>query len=150
MPVLSLRACFVDGKLVIMRYRRYSHKRRQKSESSRILTSLITKKPKTNHSGLNAEKVSNSRSVKKHKVIVRNDEGEFHEILPADTLWYRYYIENPPNNDRLHTLFRKRFRLPYDSFIGLANQCEEDELFVRWTKKDCTGVMEHYDICRDV
>ncbi len=141
MPVLSLRACLVDGKLDIMRYRSYSRKRRQKSESVRILNSLITKKPKTNHSGMNVHKVRNNRSVKKHKIIVRNDDGEFHDVLPPDTLWYRYYIENPPNNDRLHTIFRNRFRLPYDSFIELVNQCKGDELFVRWTKKDSCGDM---------
>jgi hypothetical protein len=74
MPALSLCTCFVDGTLDIMRYYSYSCRRRQKSERSCILTSLITKKPKTNHSGIKMEKGFKNWSVKKHKVIIRDNE----------------------------------------------------------------------------
>ena len=39
--------------------------------------------------------------VKKHKLIVRDDNGELRELLPKDTMWYQMYVMNGPFNSRI-------------------------------------------------
>ena len=78
-------------------------------------------------------------SVKYHKMIVRDNDGSLREIRPTDTLWYLLYIKQPPANKRLLQLFRKRFRLPYDSFISLSEDVMAHPMFVRWTRCDAVG-----------
>ena len=49
------------------------------------------------------------------------------------------YVQCPPRNSRLRKTFRNRFRLPYDSFLELACDIENHELFKRWTCKNAAG-----------
>ena len=80
------------------------------------------------------------RSVKKYKTMVRDRDGLLRELLPTDTLWYLFYISNPPNTERLLKLFRRRFRLPYDTFITLSNDISTNPIFDRWNRCDAVGV----------
>ena len=52
-----------------------------------------------------------TRSVKKHKLLVRNSDGSLRELKPEDTIWYLIYIANPPSGDRMLKLFHNRFRV---------------------------------------
>ena len=49
------------------------------------------------------------------------------------------YVQYPPRNSRLRKTFRNRFCLPYDSFLELACDIVNHELFKRWTCKNAAG-----------
>ena len=80
-----------------------------------------------------------TRSVKKHKLLVRNSDGSLRELKPEDTIWYLIYVANPPSGDRMLKLFRNRFRVPYNYFIDLSNEISNHDLFSRWKCHDAVG-----------
>ena len=50
------------------------------------------------------------------------------------SIWYCNYITDPsPEREKWSRLFRLRFRMPYNSFLDLVNQCMESTYFCRWT-----------------
>ena len=67
--------------------------------------------------------------MKRHKLLVCNDDGLLRETQPQDTLWYLLYVNQPPLNDRMHQMFRNRFRPIYVLFLGLSVDISEDPLF---------------------
>ena len=79
------------------------------------------------------------RSVKKHKLLVRDHDGRLREILPTDTLWYQLYVSQPPSSSRHAKLFRQRFRLPYQSFLELSSQLFNHDMFIQWRSPDAVG-----------
>ena len=78
--------------------------------------------------------------MKRYKILVRDIDGSLREIKPTDTLWYLLYVNQPPTNQRMHRLFRRRFRLPYDSFLSLSEDIMVHSCFARWTRCDAVGV----------
>ena len=46
------------------------------------------------------------------------------------------YVSQPPINERMYRFFRKRFRLPYESFLSLSEDVIDDPYFSRWTRCD--------------
>lgn len=44
-----------------------------------------------------------------------------------------------PQQSKLFTKFRRRFRMPYQSFRDLLEEVDEHELFARWKRCDATG-----------
>ena len=141
-PPLSLRDCYVDGSLDVICYYAFSRKRRQTNHSRVVLQSIIDKSRCRSNKPVEAVLIKRQyyRSVKKHKILVRDPSGCIREIKPTDTLWYLLYIGTSPRNNRLRKLFRTRFRLPHHSFLELANEISHHELFARWSSSDCTGV----------
>lgn len=103
-----------------------------------IFLPINLKKRKFNNA-TNIKKSAQPRSVQRHKLLVRNDDGSLSELTPEDTLWYLKYVETPPWNDRLKKQFRNRFRMPYQSFIDLHKSIDCDPLFNRWGKTDTSG-----------
>ena len=45
--------------------------------------------------------IGKNRSVKRHKLMARDNDDLLHEIRPTDTLWYLLYVNQPPLNERL-------------------------------------------------
>ena len=137
-PPLTLTHCFVDGNIDIGRYCIYKRrqalhdkctfvrrkKRRYRSENNLLPDKMVAK---------------NHRSVKRYKVLVRDDEGSLREIRPEDTLWYLLYVKNPPLNDRLLRQFRRRFRIPYETFLNLSTDIKKDKGFDQWSRSDAVG-----------
>ena len=80
-----------------------------------------------------------SRSVKRHKLLARDNDGSLREIRPEDTLWYQLYVNQPPQDERMAKLFRNRFRLLYESFLTLSEEVMNDPMFARWTRSDAVG-----------
>ena len=140
-PPLTLQDCFVDGKFDLARYLYYSRRMDEiDNQFYNNFSNLISKKRKyesIEHSS-NVKK-DHTRSVKKHKLLVRNSDGSLRELRPEDTIWYLIYVSNPPNSDRMLKLFRNRFRIPYSYFIDLANEISNHDLFSRWRCKDAVG-----------
>ena len=99
-PALSFLDCLTSGEVNPMRYITY---RRRLDRLLDITHNYYDKKRK--YSSL-SDKYSptpkRTRSVKRHKLLVRDKDGELREILPIDTLWYVMYVANPPRNKRLH------------------------------------------------
>ena len=79
------------------------------------------------------------RSIKRHKLMVRHEDGSLREIRPVETLWYLLCVPNPPTSERMSKLFRLRFRLPYQSFMSLSDEMQEHDMFQRWTRVDAVG-----------
>ena len=79
------------------------------------------------------------RSIKRHPILWRTDDGKIRNVTFKDSTWYCLYICSPPEGERLNKLFRRRFRLPYSEFIELADELIKHELFHRWTQSDCVG-----------
>ena len=139
-PPFTLRDCFVDGELNLYRYRAY----RQRKERYRLhnlrVRSLRSKM--STHSNSNHHKrvrKRNTRSTKKHRLFVRDDNGELREYTMKDTLWYRLYCYEDVLDKRLEKKFRNRFRIPHNYYKELLNDITNNELFKRYTKNDCTG-----------
>ena len=82
------------------------------------------------------------RKKRQKRIILakRTEDGEMEEIPPTESLWYHAYITCPHLDDsRFHQKFRRRFRLPYSSFLDLVEDAREGNWFPRWTGKDATG-----------
>ena len=57
------------------------------------------------------------------------------------SIWFANYVLDPnPENRKWSTLFRKRFRMPYPSFLDLADQCKNSGCFEQWS-----GTHHHYN-----
>ena len=142
-PPLTLQHCLVDGELDLARYV-YFKRRSDELDSSFTDKMFSYNSKKRRYYDIDDEdcsKKSNEshRSVKKHKLLVRNHDGNLRELKPEDTLWYLLYVSNPPMNERMHKLFRNRFRVPYSMFLDIANDINNHELFSRWQNTDATG-----------
>ena len=138
-PPLSFRDCLIDGRIDLARYKLYS-KRNYEDDYDHLNSFLYEKKRKrdTKPKSTNKKK-RKQRSVKRHSILWRNDDGTMRNATSKDSSWYTLYIETPPSNERLKGMFRNRFRVPYNEFVELAESLKENELFSRWTKQDCTG-----------
>ena len=77
-------------------------------------------------------------SLKKHKLLVRCEDGTIKELRPEHTLWYLLYIANSPQTDRMRSLFRLRFCLPHSDFLDLASDLSNHEIFNIWKCPDAT------------
>jgi hypothetical protein len=57
---------------------------------------------------------------------------------PRRSMWYDVYVMHPQvDNARFQALFRRRFRLPYKSFVSLNSELEHCPLFSRWHSGKC-------------
>ena len=73
------------------------------------------------------------RKRKRQPILHRDENGNFKQLNPKDTYWYRLYINSPHlSNPKFHHKFRRRFRLPYDSFTELLEKVSSNDRFIRW------------------
>ena len=91
-PPITLRDCFIDGELNLYRYQAY----RQRIDRRRLQTSRIKSLRSNIASQLNSSHQKRvvkrtPRTVKKHRLFVRGDNGELREYTMKDTLWYMLY-----------------------------------------------------------
>ena len=81
------------------------------------------------------------RSVKKRNTLLyRDTDGTVKPLTWDKSIWYLNYLENPrPADPKWNEKFRKRFRMPHESFIELGIMAEASPKFDRWKKKDAVG-----------
>ena len=140
-PPLTLQDCFVNGQINLARYLYYRRRSNHLMHAISGDRKLLKKKRKYNHLDfIQNKKQKKLRSTKKYKSMVRDRDGVLRELLPTDTLWYLLYISIPPNTPRMLKLFRRRFRLPYDTFLTLSNEISTNPMFARWNRCDAVGV----------
>ena len=137
-PPLTLTDCLVNGQIDTVRYT-YYRRRIDDMQNSNYIISNITSKKRRIDALPTTRKLNAKRSVKRHKLFIRDDNGQLSELTSKDSHWYQLYVQSSPRNTRLAKHFRRRFRLPYANYIALADDVEHDELFERWTGKDATG-----------
>ena len=61
-------------------------------------------------------------------------------MTPLNPVWYLNYVSHPkPEVKKWAALFRRRFCMPYESFLELVDMVKDSNLFDRWKKTDCCG-----------
>ena len=139
-PPLTLQDCIINGRFDITRYLYFRRTLDHYEDVDHIISNNASRKRRISIKMENQRKKARApRSVKRHKVLVRENDGSLREILPTDTLWYLLYVAHPPQNKRLSDKFRLRFRLPYDVFLELSEEIKHHELFQQWTRCDAVG-----------
>jgi hypothetical protein len=76
--------------------------------------------------------------IKQQKFFTDPTTGVVRIVTPRVSLWWILYIQDPqPDNSQWPKTFRKRFRLPYESFLQLLCMVDDeketpDDCFYRW------------------
>ena len=106
-----------------------------------LINSAMNKKRKLDDDNSDSTDTAKSaRSVKRSKLLARDDDGSLRELKYTDTIWYKLYVNSSPCNEQLLELFRNRFRLSYGKFMELSEDISKNDLFLRWSKPNCTGM----------
>ena len=70
----------------------------------------------------------------------RKKDGKLEAIPPTESMWYLLYVSCPFLNDPgFLKKFRRRFRIPYDSYIAFVEEARAKEWFPRWSRPDAMG-----------
>ena len=138
-PPLSLRDCLVDGQINLAKYMVYK-KRKKKKHNNYLEVFMKKNKRKRNDQSMSSKKKKIClRSIKRHPIMCRADDGSLREATCKDSTWFSLYLHSPPVGKRLLKIFRNRFRIPYDEFLILSDEILNHELFSRWSNKDACG-----------
>ena len=109
--------------VITHRHRRRQTLRRRQRQSNRC-------------ESLRASRKTTIKRRKCRKLKYQNEEGEWVDLKPHQTYWGIHYINTPDlENSYFHTKFRKRFRLPHQSFLHLLSIVRESDHFHRWHRK---------------
>ena len=91
-PPFTLRDCIVDGELNLYRYRAYRQRvQRNMLYNSRFRSFRSKMTSQSNNYHQKHDTKRKYRSIKKHRLFVREDNEELREYTMKDTLWYRLY-----------------------------------------------------------
>ena len=81
------------------------------------------------------------KAVHKGVLYTRLTNGDVQQLSPTQSSWYNLYCRGEEIGKALmpgfNEKFRKRFRMPYESYLELVTLCQEDSMrdgghFVRW------------------
>ena len=99
-PPLSFRDCFNNGKIDIMRYqiycRRIERNEQDEYDILKLINSNSSKRKFKSKINSSQKKRLTKRSVKKHHLIIRHDDGSLRTLTYKYTLWYIIYVTGPP------------------------------------------------------
>ena len=104
----SFCECFTNGRIDITKYLAYRRKSDMLDEDINVIQKIINsslKSKKRKLDDVKEKKHCSLRTVKRHCLYVRKDDGTLQELLPTDTLWFKLYIDNPPSKRRMLKLF---------------------------------------------
>jgi hypothetical protein len=93
---------------------------------------ILTKRHGDDENEYEEPKVKKSRKRMKSVMEYLDNKGERQPLLPADTIWYKCYVQGPVRSPKFEAIFRRRFRLPYDSFLALVQDAKDGKWFPRW------------------
>ena len=87
----------------------------------------------------------NDKTNKQKKRVMHTKEKDMLDSFGQEhTYWYKAYVLRPDvSNPKFQNQFRIRFRIPYDSYLFLLHQIDEDEIFIRWKKGRLTRSMKN-------
>ena len=92
-PPLSFQDCFYNGEVDVARYTHYRRQLQDQQHHAHFIAQIKRKHLSDPHEIV--PKTKQARRVKRHKLIVRDKNGNLRKILPTDTLWYMLYVANP-------------------------------------------------------
>ena len=143
-PPFTFQQCFVNNELDLTRYLVYRRRIEDIDDTMAVANQIYfntqaQKKRRLEVTNVESAKRTCYRTVKKHRILVRDDDGSLREVKPQDTLWYLLYVRQPPRNKRLAALFRRRFRVPYGSFLEILDHIMNNPSFREYRLGDCTG-----------
>ena len=138
---LSLRNCFVNGEVDIYRYCIFKRRKRGKINNSLVLDSIVKKTRKRTNIKMDFKAIKDCtpRSLKRHKLLHRDNNGDLKEHTTSQTLWHLLYVNQEPRNTRQRELFRSQFRMPHSIFLNLSHDLSNNEIFERWTLHDAAN-----------
>jgi hypothetical protein len=82
------------------------------------------------------------KSCKALRPYYFDNDGTLKYLQPTETVWYFAYVRGtnpPPEGSKLASKFRRRFRMPYPSFVDFLSQVEAADDFQRWRGRDAVG-----------
>jgi hypothetical protein len=88
---------------------------------------------------IHATNVRTPRSVRRKKIFVLDQCGDFYKSVPTMSLWYALYIDCLDVGRHFQKVFWNRFQLPYKSFIELPKYLKLFKQFQCWNSKTATG-----------
>ena len=128
-PTMSLSACYQteDGVLDVERYKK---RRRMQNEEEYWPDDFDDATNKT----------KKKRSKKRPILARRTETGELEEIPPTQSMWYILYV-SAANVEckRFQHKFRRRFRMPYATFLELVMDAKAGNWFPSWMGCNCAG-----------
>jgi len=86
--------------------------------------------------------VTKKRRKEKAVVWYTDEHGVRRVLPPTMSAWCNMYVDHPNlQSIRLHKRFRRRFRVPYNSYMLLLDEVKRSDLFDRWKpgKTDAVG-----------
>lgn len=130
----SFLRCYTDGRFDVTKF--INLKRKQRDDEFEDAAHLLTTKDYDDDDwGANDPPTAEERKKRKKRIILarRTEDGELEAILPTETMWYHMYVSCPNDQDKrfLHK-FRRRFRLPYHSWLEFVEDAKEGNWFPRW------------------
>ncbi|KAL7544914.1 hypothetical protein ACHAWF_009079 [Thalassiosira exigua] len=149
----SIAECIVpgEGSLDLEKYQSYIQYEAEKSR--RRITALVAASydEEQKCKDLSSDNDSNSDDdvpplekmsrTKRGVMAVKEPGGERYVLQPKDSLWWKIYVNNEVLKEEQHyqNKFRQRFRLPYQNYLELVEDCKDDDHFERWHEKKTTG-----------
>ena len=116
-PPTTFQQCSVDDEFSLPRYILYRRNRDFEDQQFKHMMDILSSRRKRKFTDLSIENISSDsaassttssfRSVKKHKLLVRADDGSVRALMPTDTLWYLLYVKTPPQDNRLKNFQNK-------------------------------------------
>jgi len=139
----SLGDCFPHGSVDLGKYFFYSSALSRRARWRTSLAMSLGGAGESFGTGYVADKDADSSDFRKEKktqtqryIYARRDteDGLLEIILPQESLWYRFYVQNYYINEdvKLQNVFRLRFRLPYKQYLELVELVQSNERFDRW------------------
>ena len=107
------------------------------SLENEMLMLLLLKKRKRSSSSDEGERISKRpHKYDTSKQYFTHPETGIRSIMTFEyTCWFQKYIMNPlPQSDKFLRRFRQRFRLPYSSYLGLVEMCNQSFFFDQWSR----------------
>ena len=91
-PPLTLTDCLVNGQIDTVRYT-YYRQRKDDIQNSNYIISNITSKKRIFDALPTSKKLNTKMSVKRHKLLIRDDDGQLSELTRKDSHWYKLYVQ---------------------------------------------------------
>ena len=116
---LSFHNCLVNGEIYL--HRCWIHKclLGSNTNASYVFDSIIEKERIRNNDESSRSEDRLSRSVQKHKLLYRDDNGDVKEFKTSHILWYFLYVIQESKNVYQRNFLSTRIRMPHTSFLDL-------------------------------
>jgi hypothetical protein len=119
------------------------------SEDDELLLTTLNKLQQQTLLHYKKKKSKSKKSLKQKKkrgqkgvVFYINEKGETKVLPPTLSTWYLMYVQGPALHKKtFHTTFRNRFRMPYQQYLNLVDECMVSSYFKRWSS-DKSSPME--------